>query len=136
MEGGTRRLRRRGDPVFASAGPDRPGLGSGWEDRNRNDRGRWELLASIWEPGGKGSCTMQVVERPEDTMTAIATPATNPPTSIEMLTPLEAGLRLQLDADALLAVVDRGLLPAYDLGGHIRFRALDVARVAREFAAG
>ena len=66
-------------------------------------------------------------------MTAVATTATDQPTSIEMLTPLEAGLRLQLDAESLLRVVDQGLLPAYDLGGHIRFRAHDVARVEREF---
>lgn len=80
-------------------------------------------------------------------MTTTMTPETQPAlpqtepalptgvTSIEMLTPVEAGLRLQLSADELLAAVNRGLLPAYDLGGHIRFRANDIAAVAAATAA-
>lgn len=55
-------------------------------------------------------------------------------TTIDMVTPQVAGATLQLDNDALLEVVNRGLLPAYDLGGVIRFRSADVAAVAREFA--
>ena len=73
-------------------------------------------------------------------MTITMTHDTNPlaaagACSIDLLTPVEAGLRLQLSADALLDVVNRGLLPAYDLGGHIRFRAVDVAAVVEATAA-
>lgn len=54
--------------------------------------------------------------------------------AMDMVTPTVAGERLRLDSAALLDVVNRGLLPAYDLGGVIRFRAVDVAAVAKEFA--
>jgi excisionase family DNA binding protein len=69
------------------------------------------------------------------TQTLPAPPNGCAPLTIDMLTPVEAGLQLQLSADALLDVVNRGLLPAYDLGGHIRFRAADVAAVAKGVAA-
>ena len=73
-------------------------------------------------------------------MTTTMTPHPNPAlptgvTSIEMVTPVEAGLGLQLSAAELLDAVNRGLLPAYDLGGHIRFRANDIAAVAKATAA-
>ncbi|MEM7093294.1 MAG: hypothetical protein AAF567_09850 [Actinomycetota bacterium] len=51
-------------------------------------------------------------------------------TSVQMVTPAEAGAALCLSAEQLLDAVNHDLLPAYDLGGAIRFRASDVAAVA------
>ncbi len=79
---------------------------------------------------------MMTTTTPTTTTPTTTTPTTTPTAeAIELLTPVEAGLQLQLSADALLDVVNRGLLPAYDLGGHIRFRATDVAAALEATAA-
>ena len=49
-----------------------------------------------------------------------------PSTAIDMLTPTQVCDELHLDEASLLDLVNRGHLAAYDLGGHIRFRATDV----------
>lgn len=59
----------------------------------------------------------------------------NTATPIDMLTPTQTAARLELDDDALLALVNGGRLPAYDLGGSIRFKAVDVAACARRLVA-
>ena len=59
----------------------------------------------------------------------------NTATVIDMYTPSEAGAILRLDDRALLDAVNRGTLPAYDLGGSIRFRVSDVTELARDLVA-
>ena len=44
-----------------------------------------------------------------------------------MLTPSQVCRELVLDEQQLLAMVNDGCLPAYDLGGHVRFKVADVA---------
>ncbi len=63
------------------------------------------------------------------------TPTTAPASSIEMLTPAETGARLGLDDHALLDLVNAGRLPAYNLGGSIRFKVVDVNHACAELIA-
>ncbi len=46
---------------------------------------------------------------------------------IAMVTPSQVCQELAFDEQQLLAMVNDGSLPAYDLGGQIRFKAADVA---------
>lgn len=48
------------------------------------------------------------------------------PTSIDLITPVEACRTLDVDADELLGLVNDAVLPAYKLGGFIRFRQTEV----------
>jgi len=52
-------------------------------------------------------------------------------TSVDMFTPAQTCEFLRLDDTALLGLVNQGRLAAYDLGGHIRFKASDVRATAR-----
>ena len=56
-------------------------------------------------------------------------------TVIDLYTPSQAGAVLQFDDTALLDAVNRGMLPAYDLGEGIRFRVNDVTALARDLVA-
>ena len=47
-------------------------------------------------------------------------------TSIDMFTPAQASHKLEIDDQALLALVNSGQLPAYNLDGQIRFKIADV----------
>jgi len=51
--------------------------------------------------------------------------------SIDMVNPTQAGEQLRLDQNALLGLVNAGRLPAYNLGGQIRFRVSDVRAIAQ-----
>ena len=57
------------------------------------------------------------------------------PTAIEMLTPAQTGRHLELDEAAILDLVNRGRLPAYNLGGSIRFKVRDVVACSRSLVA-
>ncbi|MDE0195667.1 MAG: helix-turn-helix domain-containing protein [bacterium] len=63
-----------------------------------------------------------VEERPQ-------TRGTSP--DIDLVGPLEACEMLVVDESELLEMVNEDRLSAYRLGGHIRFRAVDVVRLAR-----
>ncbi|MCE2531567.1 MAG: helix-turn-helix domain-containing protein [Acidimicrobiia bacterium] len=65
---------------------------------------------------------MTVEERPQ-------TRGTCP--DIDLVGPLEACEMLVVDESELLELVNSDQLSAYRLGGHIRFRAADVVRLAR-----
>ncbi|MCY4103708.1 MAG: helix-turn-helix domain-containing protein [bacterium] len=65
---------------------------------------------------------MTVDERPQNR-------GTSP--DIDLVGPLEACEMLVVDESELLELVNGDQLSAYRLGGHIRFRAADVARLAR-----
>lgn len=56
-------------------------------------------------------------------------------TAIDMYTPHEACQSLQADETALLDLVNNGRLPAYNLGGAIRFRVSDVRTLANALVA-
>jgi|GEM_PF-2089571 len=47
--------------------------------------------------------------------------------TIDMFTPERACEHLVIDDQALLAMVNSGQLPAYNIGGSIRFKVTDVA---------
>lgn len=59
----------------------------------------------------------------------------NTPTVIDLYTPAQAARVLGLDDTALLEAVNRGQLPAYDLGDTIRFRVGDIVALARDLVA-
>ena len=65
---------------------------------------------------------MTVEERPQNR-------GTSP--DIDLVGPLEACEMLVVDESELLELVNGDQLSAYRLGGHIRFRAADVVRLAR-----
>jgi len=48
-------------------------------------------------------------------------------TAIDMLTPSQTTMALQIDDRALLNMVNTGQLAAYNLGGSIRFKAADIS---------
>ena len=56
-------------------------------------------------------------------------------TAIDMLTPAQTCDQLHLTEDALLGLVNDGRLAAYNLGGSIRFKTLDVAATSRTLIA-
>jgi len=56
-------------------------------------------------------------------------------TNIDMLTPSQTCTRLALDEQAILDLVNSGRLPAYNLGGNIRFRDTDVSACSRALVA-
>lgn len=55
---------------------------------------------------------------------------------IDMLTPAQTGNRLSLDQAGILDLVNSGRLPAYNLGGSIRFKVVDVAACHDALVAG
>lgn len=55
--------------------------------------------------------------------------------TIDMLDPAQTCRRLSLDERGVLQLVNSGRLPAYNLGGQIRFRVVDVASCKRELVA-
>ena len=57
------------------------------------------------------------------------------PSTIDMLTPAQTCHRMRLDEQSVLDLVNSGQLRAYNLGGHIRFRAADVTTCARRLVA-
>ena len=59
----------------------------------------------------------------------------NTAAAIDLCTPIVAARILQLDETGLLDAVNGGRLPAYDLGGAIRFRVADVEELARDLVA-
>ena len=56
-------------------------------------------------------------------------------TAIDMLTPAQTCSQLRLTEEALLNLINAGELPAYNLGGNIRFKVLDVAAANRQLIA-
>lgn len=56
-------------------------------------------------------------------------------TPIDMLDPAQTAAELRIDGQALLDLVNDGRLPAYDLGGNIRFKVVDVVACARQLVA-
>lgn len=56
-------------------------------------------------------------------------------TTIDMLTPTQTCDRLHLTEGALLGLVNQGQLAAYNLGGNIRFKTIDVAAASRNLIA-
>lgn len=69
------------------------------------------------------------------TAAASAPSTVSPATKIDMFTPAQVGEQLQLDDDAILRLVNSGTLAAYNLGGAIRFKKVDVAAAARQLLA-
>ena len=78
-----------------------------------------------WERRGKGvgiQKLMMVSHQPD----ASEEPFMYPITSIDMVTPAQVCTQLCLDEHDLLDMVNHGKLAAYDIGGEIRFKAIDV----------
>jgi hypothetical protein len=55
---------------------------------------------------------------------------------IDMFTAAQTGDRLSLDDSGVLDLVNGGHLPAYNLGGSIRFRVVDVSACRDALVAG
>jgi len=55
--------------------------------------------------------------------------------SIDLLTPQEVQRRLAMSDDALILLVNRGALAAYNLGGNLRFRSGDVQALETQLSA-
>lgn len=47
-------------------------------------------------------------------------------TAIDLVDPAQACEKLGLNEQGLLALVNQGSLPAYNIAGHIRFRMTDI----------
>lgn len=56
-------------------------------------------------------------------------------TTIDMFNPAETAAILATDESGILGLVNSGTLPAYNLGGHIRFRVADVNSLADQLVA-
>ena len=65
-----------------------------------------------------------------DTSWELVDVASNTSLDIDMYTPTEVLMRLDLEPDALVEMVNAEHLEAYRVGGHLRFRVRDVEALA------
>jgi len=96
-------------------------------------------MGMTWEQGGNGELMMNISPtrcfggtfmHPTSSIDAVSTfdsfTAIDTTMSIEMVSPAQVCTQLCLDEQRLLDMVNDGQLAAYDFGGEIRFKTLDV----------
>jgi hypothetical protein len=93
------------------------------------------MMGMTWEKGGNSEVD-DASHQPDASKEPLMYPITSidPATSIDMVTPAQVCTLLCLDERDLLDMVNQGQLAAYNIGGEIRFKTIDVVKTIASLA--